>query len=64
MSTFQPGDDYSDFTPDQLRQAAQRVSTDLATDATIGELRPEYVESQQDLKTYLVNEAARRQQGN
>jgi len=63
MDTYRPNDDYSQFSADQLRQAAQRVKTDMAITATIGKVRPEAVEKSQDLETFLLREAARRDGG-
>lgn len=63
MSTHHTGRDYSNYSADQLRQAAQRISEDLARGqemAGAGGLRPEAVERQQDLQTWMRNEAARR----
>jgi hypothetical protein len=63
MSTHHTRRDYSNHNADQLRQAAQRVSEDLARGQEMageGGLRPEAVEQQQDLQQWMRNEAARR----
>ncbi|WP_328657910.1 hypothetical protein [Streptomyces sp. NBC_00334] len=63
MSTHHTGRDYSDYSADQLREAAQRISTDLARGmemAGSGGIRPEAVEADQDLQKWMRTEAARR----
>ncbi|MFF2511693.1 hypothetical protein [Streptomyces sp. NPDC058086] len=65
MSTHHADRDYSNYSADQLRQAAQRISTDLARGQAMagdGGLRPESVERQQDLQQWMRNEASRRDQ--
>lgn len=63
MSTHHTGRDYSNYTASELKQAAQRISSDLARAqemAGAGGLRPEGVQEQQDLQKWMRNEAARR----
>jgi len=60
MTTHHPGRDYSNYTADDLKTAAQRISTDLARGASMANLRPEGVQEQQDLRTWMLREAQRR----
>lgn len=63
MSTHNERRNYDNFTADELRQAAQRISRDLARGVEMaggGGLNPRGVESQQDLQKWMRNEAARR----
>lgn len=63
MSTHSADRDYSNYSASELRQAAQRISEDLARGMEMageGGLRPEAVERDQDLQTWMRNEAGRR----
>jgi hypothetical protein len=63
MSTHHSDRDYSDYSASQLREAAQRISSDLARAQEMagdGGLRQEGVERQQDLQQWMRNEASRR----
>jgi putative N-acetylmannosamine-6-phosphate epimerase len=63
MTTHHTRRDYSDYSAAELRQAAQRISADLARAqemAGAGGIRPEAVEEQQDLQKWMRNEAGRR----
>ncbi|MFJ9474707.1 hypothetical protein ACIRRI_06785 [Streptomyces mirabilis] len=65
MSTHHSDRDYSNHSASQLREAAQRISSDLARAQEMagdGGLRPEGVERQQDLQQWMRNEASRRDQ--
>ncbi|MPY37271.1 hypothetical protein FNH09_40520 [Streptomyces adustus] len=65
MTTHHSGRDYSGYSADQLREAARRISVDLAREqemAGAGGVRPEGIERQQDLQKWMRNEAARRDQ--
>lgn len=63
MSTHHAGRDYSDYSADQLREAARRISEDNARGqemAGSGGIRPEALERDQDLQAWMRNEATRR----
>jgi ATP-dependent protease ClpP protease subunit len=63
MSTHHTGRDYSGYSADQLRQAAQRISSDNARALEMageGGIRQEAVERDQDLQKWMRAEAARR----
>jgi hypothetical protein len=63
MSTHSADRNYSNYSAAELRQAAQRISEDLARGMEMagdGGLRPEAVERDQDLQKWMRNEATRR----